>query len=711
MTVRRINNIISHYNTSVKNAQKWANNLNDTTGTWPNINYLSGCDARVANWPAVGHLAKTLTVSIGYIKDKQDQLLLSKSHLALNYWLDHDFTEPDCVDRGGKKGSNCPCGTPGLWNRNWFDQEIGVPRLIGSICLVMMEELSESQIEKCNIIMSRAYERATRKPTNLTGANLLDVASIGISMGLLNRDSALLINALGIFYSGVKITDTLSGDGIQSDGSFMQHLGLLYNGNYGKDYINDLLSVFIETKNTNLMPSLDAQNAFETLLEGSEWMMIANTKLSKLLWQYSAIGRMVSFRYSDKQASGGIGINMNSVLDGIQGWESQENISRIANRLNGPISGVNQGELIGTRYFYNSDYLVHRTRSYVVTMKMYSSRTFNSECLNVQNPFGFHMSDGAIFNYLNGDEYRDIFAAWNWELVPGVTTDIGGTLLKCSKVKTKGKKSFVGGATDGNTGIVVFDYLNPINGHLSFKKTAFFFPSAYAIQIDQAKSINDSSPIVTVLDQRRRNGDFFINGQSEYASTFSQTQNVTSVWHDSTGYYFPKKQSVRIESVEKPSNWSSIGISQGYEKENLWTSYIEHQDASLIEYIVQPGILQDEFDSRQHLPIVLDSNTPQIYSAYSQQDETISIAFWSPGVYKVPWKSLSVSSDSPCVLIWTHVEKKIFRLTVADPSQQLHKINLTIELDQSISVSRTFDISSGTQAGKAMVQSIDFDAL
>ncbi|CEG80794.1 hypothetical protein RMATCC62417_15079 [Rhizopus microsporus] len=197
---------------------------------------------RRANWPATNHLLRTLQLAIGYRDDTSNKELLSKTLLALNYWLDNDFTEDDCVDRGGKKGSKCPCGTPGLWNSNWYDQVILTPRFIGSISLVIKDELSPEQLGICNRIISRAFKRATMTKSPLTGANLLDVSSIGISLGLLNNDANTLLKALDLFYSGAKISPVVAGDGIQSDGSFMQHNGLLYNGNYGKDYINDLLS-------------------------------------------------------------------------------------------------------------------------------------------------------------------------------------------------------------------------------------------------------------------------------------------------------------------------------------------------------------------------------------------------------------------------------------------------------------------------------------
>lgn len=29
-------------------------------------------------------------------------------------------------------------------------------------------------------------------------------------------------------------------------------------------------------------------------------------------------------------------------------------------------------------------------------------------------PLGFHLSDGTVYTYLQGDEYEDIEAAWDW---------------------------------------------------------------------------------------------------------------------------------------------------------------------------------------------------------------------------------------------------------------------------------------------------------
>ena len=48
----------------------------------------------------------------------QNADVLSTAQRAMDWWFANDFTKPDCLINGGK--GKCPCGTPGLWNPNWF---------------------------------------------------------------------------------------------------------------------------------------------------------------------------------------------------------------------------------------------------------------------------------------------------------------------------------------------------------------------------------------------------------------------------------------------------------------------------------------------------------------------------------------------------------------------------------------------------------------
>jgi hypothetical protein len=89
------------------------------------------------------------------------------------------------------------------------------------------------QVNNCTSISARAYDTFYEGKSFLTGANILDVANIGVNLALFTSNLTLITEAYGrinaevIFQPGVMI------DGIKPDGSFSQHSGLLYNGNYG----------------------------------------------------------------------------------------------------------------------------------------------------------------------------------------------------------------------------------------------------------------------------------------------------------------------------------------------------------------------------------------------------------------------------------------------------------------------------------------------
>ncbi|KAI8366999.1 galactose mutarotase-like domain-containing protein [Choanephora cucurbitarum] len=346
---------------------------------------------------------------------------------------------------------------------------------------------------------------------------------------------------------------------------------------------------------------------------------------------------------------------------------------------------------------------------------MYSSRTINSECLNIQNPQGFHMSDGAIFNYMTGNEYVDSFGSWDWDLVPGITVDYQGTLLTCSKVKNKGKKKFVGGVTDGNMGIAVMDYLNPLNGNLAFKKTVFFFPSGYAVQVGPTTSKNTTAELITVLDQRFRKGNIYISGELKNTLMSYLSPKTNYLWHDNIGYYFPTAEDIYVDSKPRYANWSNVGISVGADPQQLWSSYIKHPKTNtsglLTQYIVQPAVSHAAFSanaSEGNMPIQLafHASSPLVNAAYSSADKTIAAAFWTAGTYTTPW-SCTIKTDNPCVILLNQLDQHSYRVTVSDPSQSLTSIKLTITIE-GVTKSATYSLPSGNKAGSGIVKTLTF---
>lgn len=91
------------------------------------------------------------------------------------------------------------------------------------------------------------------------GNTFKDVAAVGIDLALLTVSAILLTDAYRRIHLELSIRDSVKADGIRPDGSFGQHGGILYNGNYGKDYTNAILDVEIEAGGTKFAADATSQ--------------------------------------------------------------------------------------------------------------------------------------------------------------------------------------------------------------------------------------------------------------------------------------------------------------------------------------------------------------------------------------------------------------------------------------------------------------------
>lgn len=116
-------------------------------------------------------------------------------------------------------------------------QIILIPEFVSETCLMLNSTLLPSEVDGCNRMLLRAYgtiDSYINGVGYLTGANTLDVAKIGLDQGLRTLNISLVTDAYARVHAEVVIKQAVSADGIRPDGSFGQHSGIIYNGNYGK---------------------------------------------------------------------------------------------------------------------------------------------------------------------------------------------------------------------------------------------------------------------------------------------------------------------------------------------------------------------------------------------------------------------------------------------------------------------------------------------
>jgi len=89
---------------------------------------------------------------------------------------------------------------------------------------------------------------------------------------------------------------------------------------------------------------------------------------------------------------------------------------------------------------------------YMATVRTFSNRTLNTECVNDENQRGRDLADGVTVLYQTGAEYEGVYPVWNWHLIPGTIEHQGGDGYECSKLREVKHMPFVGGATTGDVG-------------------------------------------------------------------------------------------------------------------------------------------------------------------------------------------------------------------------------------------------------------------
>ncbi|KAF9531953.1 polysaccharide lyase family 8 protein [Crepidotus variabilis] len=735
---RRVDNILGATQSPAQ-IPTWLRTLG-FDGKWPDseVDYTTGCSARRANWPAQVHwqrladMARAWRGLPGEDQFKHNSTLRMAISSGMGYWFGRDFHNLACLDSGGTP--SCPCNNLDntFWNTNWFSNLILIPEFVSQTCLLLNETLSDSEFNNCTRITRRSYGAFGRTINGLgilTGANTLDVVKVGIDQGLLTLNASLLEDSFGKAHSELQIQNDTHGDGIRPDGSFGQHNGLMYNGNYGKDFTNDFLGLEIEAAGTGYTASASSRQAFATLFEGDRWMIYRNTVTGTLHWDFSALPRFISFPAIDGQATANIKLNLSEILELGKLWSS-DTLTNFATTLDHVDTTANAGNLLGNRMFYTNDYMVHRGSNYVTTLKMFSSRTKNTECTNSQNPFGFHLADGTLYTHVQGDEYEDISAAWDWDHIPGITVDYGATELSCDTARHVGIEPFVGGVSDGQIGLSAMRYTNPLTKSLGWQKAWFFLNNDTQLVMVSALDSNTNANVISVLDQRRSGGTIMVDGAAiDEADKAQNVTNARTLWHGGVGYVLPTAEgsafNLGMDVGEKMGNWSDIGTStQPASTVNLFAAWIVHPARSLstpLSYIIYPGTTPSEFVQKSHeRDIQIIQNDEQISAVYDVEYDTVLAIFWDlsggtlavrPGSGKA---DILVESSDNLALIY---KQRTGEVIVSDLSQTLKSVNVTISVGHGTpppplswvkqpTQKLIFDFPSGGLTGSSMSQII-----
>lgn len=624
-------------------------------GEWPDIPYQN---SDRATWRAAEHLQRTLVMAkssrLLHMEGKPDSALDEKVIRALRAWTNQDYRNP-----------------------NWWWNQIGVPQLTGEIATLMQPELPKAEVAKVAEIMMRSVWHTW------TGANLIWGVENEIVRGCLEGDPEVVKEGYDRMYQEIKVVSPKE-EGIQQDDSFHQHGAQLYSGGYGLTYADDVGRFIAFSWGTHFQIPPDRMAIFSAyILDGIQWMVRGD------VIDYSVMGREIT-RAGKTIAPpdwtvgpispAGPAYSLENVVDllAVKPTPRQHEFQRFAAMLHGR---TDASGLTGNKQFWCSDFMSHRRKGYYTSVKMLSTRIHNAESTNGEGRKSEHLSDGANFLYLTGDEYKDIFPIWDWTKVPG-TTAIQGTLDTGEKnpIGTTGGSPFAGGVSDGRYGMAA---MNLKRGHLTAEKAWFFFDDEYVSLGAGIALTGSDKAVVTDVNQTLLNGSAFSDVSTGAVSAGLHTYNLhTSRWfyHDHVAYIFSPGTHVSLSVGAQTGRWSDIGSgSSDSITRNVFDLWIDHgvsPNGGSYQYVVLPNVSLEETARRARNPrIRILMNSSDIQAVWNRHLNLGMFAFHKPGSLATPVGIIRV--DHPCLLILKRISRRL-EISASDPENDAFTLHMKV---------------------------------
>jgi chondroitin AC lyase len=613
-------------------------------GYWSDIDYQSPMRS---SWKPSWHLYRVMLLCRAYYK-YNDQKYLDAVHLALHFWISHDF---QCT--------------------NWWQNQINIPFAYTSLMIMLDDQATPDEL---NYMEEKLIKRIPiYKPT---GQNLIWQYDNQARVALLHHDQDGFNDLMKGMQQVIQVSVK---EGIQPDYSFQQHGVMLQFGNYGMHFVNSLLFWMNVTAGSKFSFAPDKQDIlFKYCVDGLKWTIYKGDM------DITGIGRQIRKDYTLKRGS-----NLFDDFNLIKQIDPDKDICRYA--LDGFATGQEANcSLNGNKGFWRSAYMIQRGGgNYMMSVRTHGNTVKKVEAINGENLKGSFLNDGVTLIQRTGLEYRNIEALWNWDMLPGTT---------CDTTVDPGDKKIFGSSNDGSTFVgqlsnehegISTMYYNRL-GVTAYK--SYFFVDNMMIALGAGITSPNSAHVVTTLNQR-----FY---HSKALKTGTTTDNRQWLWQDSIGYFsLNGKQNIRSRIERRVGNWVNIDQASDDKlvSDSLVTMYVGHDQTDQYAYMVKPAVgLAETKAVAQNPSIRVISNTAEIQGIATQ--DRAMIVFYKPGTVSV-FKTKSISVDQPCIVLYKNNGNKP-QLWVSDPTRKLDTILVTIDKQILIVKLPTGDLASSTATVK-----------
>ena len=630
-------------------------------GCWADVDYA---DMSTVHWKPLEHLQRVLRMARAYrapgsalAGDKTLQMAIFR---ALDFWLSRDF------------------------RRRWWYEAIGTPGVMSHILLLLDEELTPAQRTKGLEIVGRATLTAT-------GQNLVWMSSITVRRGLLEKDAALIKQAYRFIAKEIRISGK---EGIQPDFSFHQHGPCLYNHGYSAGFAVDCSATAVLVTGTQFAFSQDVIDVLSRyILDGSQWMARGSTS------DHGAVGRQIVRRGQSAGYLAQAARNMLALPTG-RADEFRALEKRAADR---PAPALE-----GNRHFWRSDFMAHHRKAFYTSARMYSTRIFNTDGLSGcdEGQKSHFLADGTNFLYVEGNEYLDIFPAWDWQKVPGTTVALGPE--QSGEPRRKGSTDFVGGVSDGEYGLAAFDFERD---GLTARKAWFFFDREYAC-LGAGISGQSEQGVVTTLNQCHLKGAVTVLDGKKGRRLNAGAHVLDApfgIYHNEVAYVFPEPCEVHVSAAVQRGSWKLISLQSSDEAvaHEVFKAWIDHgtkPDQADYAYIVAPGLaLKDAAGYAADPGVAILRNSADVQAVYHVTRKIAGMAFYRPGQVAIS-RDLSIGADRACLALVRRTGRGL-AISVSNPKNKKLVVTVTVTR-KGKETPVVFDLPGGFMAGKTETQRI-----
>jgi hyaluronate lyase len=564
---------------------------------------------------------------------------------------------------------------------NWFHWEISGPQSLNDTMVLLYPTLTGTQITNYLAAVDRFSPGGPGATYGwMTGANTSDKVLVVAIRGILGKNSDKLSSAQANL-SPVFLYVT-SGDGFYTDGSFVFHSTIAYNGHYGLVLLGDIPEIV-------------------NLLQGSTWQITDPNLTNVFNWAVNSFepliyngvmmdmvrGRAVSWSY---ETESGDGAGALSAMRQIAQFAPAATAAALTNFANSPRLAS------GQFHFASMDRVVALRSGFGFGISMSSTRIANYESINSGNLRGWFQGDGMTYLYIGNTENQ--FNSDFWPTVdpyhlPGTTAETNTLSNSYHEAKTS-DQNWVGGAQVANTYGVAGMSLHPYQIALYGKKSWFMFDNEI-VCLGAGITCGDSGGVHTTAENRRLGspitGSFTLNGTA-ITPTVGWSSNLpgaTSSWcalSGTGGYYFPAGVSnLQATFVANSGSWSQInagddGTSRTDNYLKLWFNHGLKPTNASYAYVILPNMTATSVSNYALNPdIVILTNTPFVQAVKKTTPGIVAANFWTNGN-----SSADLISVNGKASVITLEQSTNLLVGVSDPTQT-NNSSITVTLNRSAS--------------------------